>query len=323
MKQRQLGQTGLRVSRLGLGTLTWGTLTDEHEAADELRAFVDAGGTLVDTSPSYGGGASEDIVAKVLAGGVARTDVVLSTTAGRVLRDGQPAIDASRRSLLQTLDASMARLGVDHVDLWKVDGWADDVPLEETMSALDAAVTSGRARYVGVGGYAGWQIGSAATHQRSVPGRTRLAATQVEYSLLDRGIEPEIVPAAQALGLGILVWAPLGRGVLTGKYREGIPADSRATTGQFQRYVGARLDARSQQVAEAVCRAAEGLDLSPTQVALAWVRDRPGVVAPIVGARTAAQLQGALGAEEVALPTEITDALGDVSSGVEPESNSQ
>jgi aryl-alcohol dehydrogenase-like predicted oxidoreductase len=140
-----------------------------------------------------------------------------------------------------------------------------------------------------------------------------LASTQVEYSLLNRHVEHEIVPAAQALGLGVLPWSPLGRGVLTGKYRTGTPSDSRAATEHFAGFVGAYLDERGRGIVEAVARAADGLGWSPLEVSLVWVRDRPGVTAPIVGARTAAQLKGALGIEELTLPPEIVDALDDVS----------
>ncbi len=313
MQQRSLGATGLRVSRLGLGTMTWGRDTDEHEARDQLVAFAEAGGTLVDTAAAYADGHSEELLGSLIGDVVARDDLVLATKAGLGLRKGRLSVDTSRGRLLSTLDASLRRLGVDHVDLWQVHTWHDGVPLEETLSALDLAVSSGRASYVGISNYAGWQTAQAATWQRAVPGRTTLASTQVEYSLLNRGIEHEVLPAAEATGLGVLAWSPLGRGVLTGKYRTGTPADSRAATSQFSSFVGAYLDERSGSVVEAVARAADGLDLSPLQVALAWVRDRPGVTAPIVGARTAAQLASALATEEVVLPAEITEALDDVS----------
>jgi aryl-alcohol dehydrogenase-like predicted oxidoreductase len=166
---------------------------------------------------------------------------------------------------------------------------------------------------VGLSNYAGWQTAQAATHQTAVPGRVPLSSTQMEYSLLQRGIEREVVPAAQALGLGVLAWSPLGRGVLTGKYRGGIPAGSRGASDRFGEYVAEFLDPRAARIVEAVCRAAEGLDLSPAQVALAWVRDQPGVCAPIVGARTVDQLAGSLRSETVDLPQEIVEALDDVS----------
>ena len=313
MQQRSLGATGLKVSRVGLGTMTWGRDTDEHEARDQLIAFAEAGGTLVDTAAGYGDGASEELIGTLIGDVVARDEVVLATKAGISRRTGERVTDTSRGHLLTTLDASLARLGVEHVDLWQVHLWTDDTPVEETLSALDLAVTSGRASYVGISNYTGWQTAQAATWQRAVPGRTPLASTQVEYSLLNRHVEHEVLPAARALGLGVLPWSPLGRGVLTGKYRSGTPSDSRAATEHFARFVGAYLDDRGRGIVEAVARAADGLGWSPLEVALVWVRDRPGVTAPVVGARTAAQLDGALGVEELTLPPEIVDALDDVS----------
>ena len=313
MQRRAVGSTGLRVSRLGLGTMTWGRDTDEHEARDQLKAFVGAGGTLVDTAAGYGDGASEELVGALLREVVPRDEVVLATKAGISRRGGERVVDVSRGRLLAELDGSLRRLGVDHVDLWQVHTWSDDVPVEETLGALDLAVSSGRTAYVGISNYTGWQTAQAATWQRAVPGRAVLASTQVEYSLARRDVEHEVLPAAAALGMGVLPWSPLGRGVLTGKYRSGIPSDSRAASPHFASFVQTYLDDRGQRIVEAVARAAEGLGWTPLEVALTWVRDRPGVTAPVVGARTAAQLQGALGVERLELPAEIAAALDDVS----------
>lgn len=313
MQQRALGSTGLKVSRLGLGTMTWGRDTDEHEARDQLIAFAEKGGTLLDTAAGYGDGASEELIGTLLGDVIGRDEVVLATKAGISRRTGERVTDTSRGHLLTALDASLKRLKVDHVDLWQVHVWTDDTPIEETLTALDHAVSSGRASYVGISNYTGWQTAQAATWQRAVPGRTPLASTQVEYSLLARGIEHEVLPAAAALGLGVLPWSPLGRGVLTGKYRTGTPSDSRAASPHFSGFVNHYLDERGRGIVEAVVRAAEGLGWTPLEVALVWVRDRPGVTAPIVGARTAAQLDGALNIEDLVLPSEIVDALDDVS----------
>ncbi|MFW6774990.1 aldo/keto reductase [Nocardioides sp. CPCC 205120] len=316
MHQRTVGATGLRVSRLGLGTMTWGRDTDEHEAREALGAFTERGGTLLDTAAAYGDGAAEELLGSLLGDVVARDDVVLATKAGLGQRRGTPgrgARDTSRRALLTTLDASLRRLGTDRVDLWQVHVWSDEVPLEETLAALDHAVATGRALYVGVSNYAGWQAARAATWQQAVPGRAPLASLQVEYSLLNRAVEAEVVPAAEGLGLGLLPWSPLGRGVLTGKYRTGTPTDSRAATSHLASFVEPYLDDRSRGVVESVVKAADGLGWSPAEVALAWVRDRPGVTAPVVGARTAAQLRSILGVEDKVLPAEIADALDDVS----------
>ena len=202
MHVRSVGATGLKVSRLGLGTMTWGRDTDEHEARDQLIAFAEAGGSLVDTAAGYGDGASEELVGSLIGDVVSRDEIVIATKAGISRRTGTRVTDASRGNLLSSLDGSLKRLGVDHVDLWQVHTWVDDTPLEETLSALDTAVATGRATYVGVSNYAGWQTAQAATWQRAVPGRAPLVSTQMEYSLLNRAIEDEVLPAARALGLG-------------------------------------------------------------------------------------------------------------------------
>jgi len=312
MQHRSLGRSGLAVSRLGLGLMTWGNQTDEHEAREQLTAFVGAGGTLLDTAHTYAGGASEELLGRLLGDVVPRDDVVIATKAGVGMRRGTRVMDTSRGYLLSCLDLSLRRLGVDHVDLWQVHVWSDATPIEETLSALDTAVSTGRAAYVGISNWSGWRTAQGATWQRAVPGRAPLVSTQMEYSLLNRGIEHEVVPAALELGLGILPYSPLGRGVLTGKYRTGTPGDSRGAS-DMSKFVDAYRDESSSQVVEAVARAADGLGWTPLEVALAWVRDRPGVTAPILGARTAAQLRQALAVEERTLPSELTEALDDVS----------
>jgi aryl-alcohol dehydrogenase-like predicted oxidoreductase len=312
MEQRRLGATGLYVSRLALGTMTWGRDTDEDDASTQLKAFLEIGGTLLDTADVYVDGESERVVGRMLQGVVKRDDLVVATKAVS-RRDSDRGRDASRRHLLNALDASLERLGTSYVDLWQLHAWDDMTPIEETLAALDTAVSSGRARYVGVSNYSGWQTAKAATWQKAWPGRAPLVSTQMEYSLLQRGIEREVVPAALDLGIGILPWSPLGRGVLTGKYRTGTPADSRGASPDYQRFVAPYLDERASRIVGSVITAADGLGVSPLAVSLAWVRDRPGVVAPIVGARTAAQLKGSLDADGVILPAEIRDALDDVS----------
>src|SRR3954452_4333643 len=186
MEQRSVGATGLSVSRLGLGTLTWGRDTDEHEARDQLITFAEAGGTLIDTAAGYGDGAAEELLGRLIGDVVSRDEVVLATKAGISRRSGRRETYASRGRLLTELDASLARLGVDHVDLWQAHTWVDGVPIEETLTALDLAVTSGRASYVGISNYTGWQTAQAATWQRAVPRRAVLASSQMEYSLLNR-----------------------------------------------------------------------------------------------------------------------------------------
>ena len=313
MKHRHLGRSGLVVSRLALGTMTWGRDTDEDDAAAQLIAFREAGGTLVDTANTYVSGESERVLGRLLDDVVPRDEVLVATKAWGVTGPGPMGRGASRGHLLRALDASLERLGVETVDLWQLHAWDQVTPWEETLAAIDTAVSSGRVRYAGVSNYCGWQLATTATWQRAVPGRARVVSNQVEYSLLQRGIEREVLPAAIEHEIGLLPWSPLGRGVLTGKYRNGAPSDSRGASDHFKQFVQPYLDDRSAAIVDAVLTAADGLGVSPVAVALAWVRDRPGVVAPIVGARTAAQLQASLAAEDVALPPEIRSALDDVS----------
>ncbi|HWD80264.1 MAG TPA: aldo/keto reductase, partial [Kribbella sp.] len=244
---------------------------------------------------------------------VDRDDVVIATKAGFSVRRGERITDTSRGALLRDLDGSLRRLNTDYLDHWQLHTWSDDVPLEETLSALDHAVSSGKVRYVGVSNYAGWKAARAVTWQQAWPGRAVPVANQVEYSLLARDAEVDAIRAAAGLGIGIIAWSPLGRGVLTGKYRTGIPADSRAASQHLSRFVDPYLDARSSGIVEAVARAADGLGWTPLEVALTWVRDRPGVSAAIVGARTALQLKSVLGVEDLTLPPAIVAALEDVS----------
>ncbi|BBH15928.1 oxidoreductase [Nocardioides baekrokdamisoli] len=315
MQQRSLGNTGLKVTDLGLGTWTWARETDEHEARDQLRSYLDAGGNLIDTAAVYGNGASEELLGHLLREVGRREDLVIATKAGVTFRDGDRSkreLDTSRKAILETLDASLKRLQLDHVDLWQMHVWSDNAPIEETLAAMDDAVRSGRVMYAGISNYNAWQTAQAATLQ-SVLGRTPLASTQVQYSLLDRRVEESILPAAAATGLGVLAWSPLASGALTGKYRSGTPSDSRGATDEYGPRIEAYLDDHGRGVVEAVCRAADGLGWTPTEVALAWVRDRPGMTAPLLGARTAAQLKAALSVADKALPPELVAALDDVS----------
>ncbi|WP_007023952.1 aldo/keto reductase [Saccharomonospora iraqiensis] len=309
MESRQLGTSGLRVSRLGLGTLSWARSADTEDAANQLAAFVDAGGTLVDTADLYADGEVERTLGTLLGKVVPRDRVVLATKAAARRADGPFGGGASRGSLLAALDGSLRRLGVDHVDLWQLHAWDGAVPVEETLDTVEHVLASGRVRYVGVCNYTGWQLATAAASTA----RRRLVSVQSEYSLLERGVEREVLPAAAHHGVGMLPWAPLGRGVLTGKYRTGTPADSRGASADYAGYVEQHRTDRAARIVEAVVTAADGLGVSPLAVALSWVRDRPGVVAPVVGARDTTQLKGSLAAEDLVLPHAIRAALDDVS----------
>ncbi len=298
----------MRVSRFGLGTMTWGTQIDQYAAAELLDVFLDAGGTLVDTAPVYGDGRAEGVVGTVVADRGVRDDIVLAGKCA-VGRDG---IDASRGTVLNQLDRSLRDLRTDHLDLWQVHRWDPTVPLDETLSAVEYAVTSGRVRYAGISNYTPWQ--TVLAHEKlQVRTGISLVSTQVEYSLLCREPERELADTLDHTGMGMLAWSPLGRGVLTGKYRGGTPVDSRGADDGWGRWIAEYRRPGPTRIVEATARAADGLGHSPAQVALAWLRDRRHVASSILGARTARQLSELLEAEEITLPPEITVALDDVS----------
>jgi len=313
MELRQLGRSGVRVSRLGLGTMTWGRDTDEHEAAEQLGFFLDAGGNFIDTAAVYGNGDAERVLGGFLGVIVPRDQIIIATKAGISFKSGERVVDNSRTSLIADLDRSLSHLRTDYVDLWQIHTWDEKTPLEEVLSALDYAVSTGRARHVGISNFAGWQLARAVTLQNPIFGKAPIISTQNEYSLLNRKIEREILPASGELGVGVLAWSPLGRGVLTGKYRSGLPSDSRGASPHFSSFIEPYLDERSKKIVEAVMVASDGLGLSPLEVSLAWVRDCLGVTSAIVGARTGAQLRGALSAESVTLPVPVREALDEIS----------
>ena len=312
VQRRRVGSSGLQVSRIGLGTMTWGADTDADAAGEQLIAFVEAGGTLVETADVYGDGAAQQVLGDHLAAGlVPREELVVAAR-------GAPAgaalgTDSARGALLRGLDATLSRLRTDHLDLWQLPGWDAQVPVEETLSAVQVAVLAGKVRYAGLVAPAGWQLATVAERARSLGNLVQPVSAQAEYSLLHRTAERDLLPAARFHGVGLLAWAPLGRGVLTGKYTDGTPSDSRASSPALAPYVEARRNERSARIVQSVLTAADGLGTSPLSVALAWVRDRRGVTSAVVGARDAAQLTASLATETVMLPPEIRAALDDVS----------
>lgn len=283
--------------------MTWGRDTDIHEARDQFNLYYEAGGRFIDTADVYSDGVSEEIVGEFIR---EKPDMMISTKAGSVRTNRRR--DASRNHLLNALDSSLRRLRRTHIDVWHVHAWDPYTPIEETLGAMSHAVDSGKVRYLGISNYSGWQLTSSA-----LGSNYPIISAQMEYSLLQRGIEREVLPAASDLGVGIMAWSPLGRGVLTGKYRHSTPADSRAATSHFSAFVTPYLNERSRAIVDAVCTAAEGLGLTPIDVALSWICARPQVATAIVGARTAAQLRVVLNSISVQLPEGIHEALNEVS----------
>lgn len=311
MERRRLG--GLEVSRLGLGTMTWGRDTDENEAAQQLQYFFEAGGNLIDTAAVYGDGDAERVLGGFLGTLIKRDDAIIATKAGISVLDGNRKISNSRNDLISDLDKSLSRLNVDYVDIWQIHTWDKHTPLEESLSALDYAVSSGKARYVGLCNFNGWQIARSATLQNPIFGKAAISSVQNEYSLLNRKVEEEVLPAAISMDLGFFAWSPLGRGVLTGKYRNGVPSDSRGASPHFANFVEPYFSDEAKKIVEAVCVAANGLGFSPLEVAMSWVRDAPGVTSTLIGARTGAQLRGILTVEQISLPDQVRVALNEVS----------
>ncbi len=313
MQYRRVGRSGLEVSRLALGTMSWGAGVDAYEAEDQLKVFLDAGGTLVDTAPIYGDGRCEELLGTLLAKTGVRDRIVLAGKAALIHRDGEIVRDASRRTLLDQLDLSLRQLGTDHLDLWQLHRWDERTPIEETLATLEQVVRDGKVRYVGVSNFTGWQTSLAATWLAGRADALPIVSTQMEYSLVHREPEAEVFAAAEHHGMGVLAWSPLGRGVLTGKYRTGIPADSRGADPDWVDFVSRYLTPAKAAVVEAAARASDGLGVTVAHVSLAWLLDRSGVSSAIVGARTTAQLQESLASEDTELPPEIIQALDDVS----------
>jgi aryl-alcohol dehydrogenase-like predicted oxidoreductase len=315
MDYRTLGRSGCAVSSLALGTMTFGNESDERVSHAQLDAFVEAGGTLIDTADVYTSGASETIIGRWLTKQPAavRAQVVLATKGRFAMGEGPNDAGLSRRHLREALDASLRRLGVEHVDLYQVHGFDPLTPLEETLGFLDDAVRAGKLSYVGLSNYAGWQI-QKIVDVADFRGLARPVTLQPQYNLLVREIEWEIVPASESTGLGLLPWSPLGGGWLTGKYsRDERPTGATRLGEDPERGVEA-YDRRSTarrtwDVIEAVESVAAARGVTMAQVALAWLADRPLVTSVILGARTVEQLEDNLGAAGLHLDGEETARL--------------
>lgn len=300
LQQRYLGSTGLKVSELALGALTFGSDSDEELSHQILDRFVEAGGTLIDTANVYSRGLSEEILGRWLAGRN-RDDVVIATKVRWSMGDGPHHEGLSRKHILASVEASLRRLGTDYIDVYQTHGWDPHVPLEETLSTLDGLVKSGKVRYIGLSNVRGWQL-QKAIDVAERHGWERLASLQPCYSLLVRETEWELLPVCRHEGLGVLPWSPLASGWLSGKFRRGMtepPPNSRIAEAE-KRGLGENWEAyateRTWTVLDALHKVAAESGRTPAQVALNWLLDQPGVTAPILGARTLEQLDENLAA---------------------------
>lgn len=325
MDYRLLGRSGLAVSRLCLGTMTFGSETDEAGSFEQLDAFVEAGGTFIDTADVYSQGASEQIIGRWLAARPGVRDRIVLATKGRFpLADAWPTngLGLSRRHLHDALDASLRRLGVETIDLYQLHAWDPLTPIEEFLRFLDDAVRAGKVHYVGLSNFTGWQL-TATVERARAAGLTAPITLQPQYNLLARWIEFEVVPACVEYGLGLMPWSPLAGGWLTGKYRRDTTPDADTRLGDNPARGMEAYDLRNNDatfaVLDAVAEVAQASGLTMAQTALAWVADAPQVTAPIIGARTLEQLRGSLSVAELTLDADARARLDAATAPVVPD----
>jgi aryl-alcohol dehydrogenase-like predicted oxidoreductase len=318
MEYRFLGKTGLRVSELCLGAMTFGRESEESLSFDMMDAFVEAGGNFIDTANVYSAGTSEEIVGKWLAN-QNRSDVIVATKVRFPMGDGPNDVGLSRKHIIDSVEASLKRLGTDYIDLYQVHNFDVATPLRETLTTLNTLVEQGKVRYIGASNYKGYQLQKAIDLSREL-NLEPYVCLQPLYNLLDRAVEWELVEVCQNEGLGIIPWSPLRGGWLTGKYTremEGnIPEGMRlklATEYGWSESWEAYGNNRTFDIIDELVAVAKELDKSPAQVALNWVKDRPGVTAPIIGARNMEQLTDNLGSVGWELSEEHRQRLDDIS----------
>ncbi|MFG2429366.1 aldo/keto reductase [Streptomyces sp. NPDC048590] len=313
MKQRFLGRSGLRVSELCLGTMTFGQDTDEADAHRVLDTFTEAGGTFIDTADVYQRGVSEEIIGRWLKGR-RRDELVIATKVFGTMGEAPNAGGLSRKHIVRAVEDSLRRLGTDHIDLYQTHVWDATTPLEETLATLDTLVKAGKVRYLGASNLSASQLQRAQDLARR-EGWEPYVSLQPLYNLLAREVEWELAPVSLAEGVGIIPWSPLQGGWLTGKYRRGMTAPEPGTReARYQEELGReawreRDNEETWRVVDAVVAVADEAGRTPAQVALRWLLGRPGVTAPIVGARTPEQLTDSLGAAGWELTAEQTARL--------------
>jgi aryl-alcohol dehydrogenase-like predicted oxidoreductase len=315
MEYRALGNSGCSVSNLALGTMTFGSESDEQVSQAQLDRFIESGGTLVDTADVYSAGTSEEIIGRWLSARPREvTDRVVLATKGRFPTGDEPnGVGLSARHLTRALDDSLRRLGVDSVDLYQAHAFDAHTPLEETLRTFDGFVRAGKIRYYGLSNFTGWQLTKAVYLARAL-NLAPPVTLQPQYNLLVREIEWEIVPAALDAGMGLLPWSPLGGGWLSGKYRRDQRPTGATRLGEdpdrgMEAYDKRNAEKVTWDVIEAVQTIAEARGVSMAQVALAWVTDQPAVTSTIIGARTLDQLDDNLAAGDLHLDAAETAAL--------------
>ena len=308
MDYRILGRTGVKVSPLCLGTMNFGGPTPEDESIRIVHAALDAGINFVDSANVYTGGASERITGKALAG--RRDKVVLATKFWNRMGDDPNDSGSSRFHIMQACEDSLRRLNTDHIDLYQIHRPDMKTPQDETLRALDDLVRQGKVRYIGTSTYAAWMIVEA-VHTSEHYSLNRFVSEQPPYNLLDRRIENEVIPVCQRYGLAVLPWSPLGGGVLAGKYppQSTAPEGSRLATMAIYKE---RITERAREFALEVAQVAAEVGMSLPALATLWVKEQPGVTAPIIGPRTMEHLETALSIMDETLPADVAARLDEL-----------
>ena len=314
MKYRLLGKSGLRVSEISLGTMTfgedWGWGSPKEESKKIYDAYRDAGGNFVDTANVYTNGSSEKFLGEFMKGH--RNSVVLATKYTNAAPGNDPnAAGNHRKSLKQALEASLQRLQTDYIDLYWVHIWDGITPVEEVMRGLDDVIREGKVLYVGISDAPAWWVAQANT-LADLRGWSPFVGTQIEYSLLERTVDRELIPMAKALNIGVTAWSPLAGGILSGKYQAGSASDTDRMSQQMMQEFLPERD-RTERVVAAVKSVSEQIGRSMAQVALAWLRYRPVPVIPIIGARKLSQLQDNLSSLDVQLSAQQVKLLDEAS----------
>jgi aryl-alcohol dehydrogenase-like predicted oxidoreductase len=317
MNYRYLGKTGLKVSELCLGAMTFGRESSEEESYAMLDRFVAVGGNFIDTANVYTRGVSETILGRWLKG-KDRHNLVIATKVRFPMGNGPNDVGLSRHHILWAVEESLRRLGTDYIDLYQVHCWDRGAPLEETLRTLDSLVRSGKVRYIGASNYTGWQLQKAVDLSRQ-HGWEPFTCLQPLYNLLDRTMEWELTPVCQNEGIGVIPWSPLRGGWLSGKYRRGMAAPGEGTrvdTAEKQGWSeswSAYANERTWSVLDVLFAVADEAKKTPAQVALNWLLQQPGVTAPIIGARTMTHLEDNLGASGWSLTPEQMERLSQIS----------
>jgi aryl-alcohol dehydrogenase-like predicted oxidoreductase len=314
MEYLRLGRSAMKVSRVCLGTMTFGREADEDTSFKIMDRFLELGGTFIDTSNTYASGASEEIVGRWLKKRNARRQIVLGTKVYGTMGLGANDGGLSRLHIFRAVEDSLARLQTDVIDLYQIHRWDPNAPVEETIEALNDLVRAGKVRYIGCSNLMAWQLAKF-LHASERGGLARFVSIQPIYNAINRGIEREILPLCEDAGLGVITYNPLAAGMLTGKYRRGETLPSGARLGAFSSYYDRYYTDMAFDVVEGFVAAAQARGVTPAQLALAWVLAEPRVTCPIMGARNLEQFNDTIQGLQIVLTPEEREAIPAVRSG--------